>query len=174
MVSQHCRGGTVGVPPFADGSTAKKAALSCQFILDHFDGLEDGDIRFIANKAKKSGVDKMVCTIDGKTATQKSAQCCESKDDPGESCATALAENDQMESGVWWMERKQSGEGAMQVWCDMTTNGGGWYGIRVYMSMLEDAMRVLRWMARILKERTSNMSMLLPLPFFPTTEGPWR
>lgn len=39
-------GGKAGLAPFGDGSTAAKAGRSCQFILNNFEGLENGNVRY--------------------------------------------------------------------------------------------------------------------------------
>lgn len=82
-----------------------------------------GFSRYIGSLPKK-----MVCTVDGKTATQKLAGCCKKNTDPGVSCKAILAEFPDSETGKYFVKKEQNGANgaAMPVYCNMKVNGGGW------------------------------------------------
>ena len=50
------------------------------------------------------------------------------KDNPGKSCKALLAGGEATTSGVYWLDPDGDGGAgvAFPVWCDMTTDGGGW------------------------------------------------
>ncbi len=43
---------------------------------------------------------------------------------PAADCATILSDGDSLGDGTYWID--PIGSGAYEVWCDMTTDGGGW------------------------------------------------
>ena len=73
------------------------------------------------NPAAEEGCEGVDLNCDGRTSTEGGSD----RECPGETCATILAEyGGSADDGAYWLTLP-SGEVA-EVWCDMTTDGGGW------------------------------------------------
>ena len=87
----------------------------------------DNDLLLVCNDAGSGFVDDGTdCTLDGKVC--KDGNCVHllgSKGNPASSCKAILEGGDDAGDGPYWLDIDDDGQ-ELQVYCDMSTDGGGW------------------------------------------------